>query len=402
MADTMPPGTIKLIAESSEHGNILLHPKPTDDHDDPLNWPAWRKALNYGIVLFYVAVTFSLLDIPIIGQALVQRELDMTDSDIAMATAFNFVGLALAGILFMPLTYRYGRRPIYLLSIMIQFAGSMWVASVQTKPEYVICSIVLGIGGSIAQIIVPMTIADLFFVHQFATMNGWFLFAQGTGAFLGPVAAGFILASQGQSWMWWWNAIFLTALFVLVFFGMEESTFVPDIQSPAGGMSKESDSHNDCLFGFDTEDLDLVDIHRKMSVAPTAKALRTRLSLITHTKRPIKKRFLTPFAMLVKLPAVSYTAITYGFIMACLAMIMAVLATRMASSPYNFDSRTLVGAAMVADAAEMRRYPVRAALERRQNRNRGQREGGQSNNNGNQNGNGGNGGGNLQLDPNVL
>ncbi|KAM3498245.1 hypothetical protein MY10362_008425 [Beauveria mimosiformis] len=96
----------------------------------------------------------------------------------------------------------------------------------------------------------------------------------------------------------------------------------------------------------------------------------------------------------------------------------------------------LVGAAMVVDAADMRRSPVRAALERRQNRNGGQRQGGQNGNNGGFNGgnggfNGGNGGnnggnngnngnnrgnngnnrgnngnnggnGNLQLDPNVL
>ncbi|KGQ07314.1 hypothetical protein BBAD15_g7368 [Beauveria bassiana D1-5] len=82
----------------------------------------------------------------------------------------------------------------------------------------------------------------------------------------------------------------------------------------------------------------------------------------------------------------------------------------------------LVGAAMVVDAAEMRRSPFRAALERRQNRNGNQRQGGQNGNNGVQNGNNGggnggnnngnnrgnngnngnNGGGNLQLDPQVL
>lgn len=68
----------------------------------------------------------------------------------------------------------------------------------------------------------------------------------------------------------------------------------------------------------------------------------------------------------------------------------------------------LVGAAMVADAADMRRSPIHAALERRQNRNganngQGQNRGGNNANNGNNGNNGDNGGGGgLQLAQNVL
>ena len=83
----------------------------------------------------------------------------------------------------------------------------------------------------------------------------------------------------------------------------------------------------------------------------------------------------------------------------------------------------LAGAAMVADAADLRRSPFHAAIERRQNRNGGQggndgqgqnRGGGNGNNQGGGNGNnqgggngnnnrgGGGGNGGLQLSQNVL
>lgn len=276
-----------------------------------------------------------------------QAELDITPRDVATATALQFTGLGVAGVVLIPLAYRYGRRPIYLLSVFVLFGSALWMAGMLSKSEYLFCNIIVGVGGSIAQSIVPITIADLFFVHQFATMNGWFMFAQSTGAFLGPVAAGFVVAAQGWRWLWWSSAILLAVAFVMVLFLLEESTFVPATRGLAKTHDYEQEFFNrPYSYGSTTEPLDLVDFNRRMSVATldlpaVPKTWRQRLALITKTKRPIRQRFISPFIILVTFPAVAYAAVTYGATMAWLALFVQVISTRMISPPYNLDPKAI-------------------------------------------------------------
>lgn len=38
---------------------IILQPRPTNDPNDPLNWPRWRKYLNFGLATFYAVMAFA-------------------------------------------------------------------------------------------------------------------------------------------------------------------------------------------------------------------------------------------------------------------------------------------------------------------------------------------------------
>lgn len=45
-----PPGTVKLQqliqGGSAKDAEIILQPRPTDDPNDPLNWPKWQKIMD--------------------------------------------------------------------------------------------------------------------------------------------------------------------------------------------------------------------------------------------------------------------------------------------------------------------------------------------------------------------
>lgn len=58
-----PPGTarIELLKGGGEH-EIVLHPRPTHSPNDPLNWPLWRKHLNFGLANFYALMVFVNVD----------------------------------------------------------------------------------------------------------------------------------------------------------------------------------------------------------------------------------------------------------------------------------------------------------------------------------------------------
>lgn len=70
-----------------------------------------------------------------------------------------------------------------------------------------------------------MTVADIFFVHQRGLMNSIYIWAANFGSSLAPVAAGFVTASQGWRWVWWYMTIFFGVVLVAVIFGFEESKF---------------------------------------------------------------------------------------------------------------------------------------------------------------------------------
>lgn len=73
-----PPGTVRIEELQRAKGDdIILQPQPTDDPNDPLNWPLWRKHLNFGLSAFYVLMVFALIDI---SQASRQRPQSTADS----------------------------------------------------------------------------------------------------------------------------------------------------------------------------------------------------------------------------------------------------------------------------------------------------------------------------------
>ncbi|KAK2589515.1 hypothetical protein QQS21_012808 [Conoideocrella luteorostrata] len=356
MATQMPPGTVRLTGGPDE--KIILHPKPTDDYDDPLNWSTRRKTLHFGIVVIYVCMTFFLVDMPQVAIPYLQRDLFISDEELSLGRTLNFVGLGLGGICLIPLAYRYGRRPIYLLSALIQVPAAIWLGNVTSKYEFFVSSFLVSFGAAVTQTLVPMTITDMFFIHQFATMNGWFLFSQGTGSFLGQVVTGFIVQNHGWRWAWRCAAILLSFTFFVMLFMLEESTFVPLAPNEDGKVHDEELFFNRPFSYGSTTDghdpIDLVDINRTMaapaqaqadtqtpSLPPRPKTLRQRFALVTATKRPIQRRFLAPFVILCTFPAVAYAAVTYGATMAWLTMCYHVAARKLVATPYNFNSRDM-------------------------------------------------------------
>ncbi len=259
-----PPGSVKLIGQN---GKIISYPKPTDDYDDPLvspssparytsfrrasltdgqNWSFRRKAIHFGIILIYVGVTFASVDLSLLRDSQLAIDLSMNASQLAVSTAFRYIGMALTAALFIPFAYKYGRRPVYLLSLLIQLAAAIWMGLVRHTWEYRAANLLTGAGAVVAQALMPMTITDLFFTHQFASAYGAVVFAQGVGCFVGPMLTSEIVSRHGGDWRWmpWAMAATFGATAVLVFFGVEESTFVPNIDNQVAAKTRQEEAEN--------------------------------------------------------------------------------------------------------------------------------------------------------------
>jgi hypothetical protein len=79
--------------------------------------------------------------------------------------------------------------------------------------------------GALSEVIVQMTVADIFFVHQRGAVNTIYVWTSAIGGTLAPVAAGFMTTNEGWRWVWWWCVIWFAVCIVLFVFGYEETKY---------------------------------------------------------------------------------------------------------------------------------------------------------------------------------
>lgn len=325
----------------------MLHPEPSSDPDDPLNWSKMRKLVNFSMVGSFVLWTFVQLQVGPTGWGPMIGELHFTIAQLNQSTAMLSAGLSVGCILLVPFVHKYGRRPLYLMSSFLQLAAVIWQSRTYNYGDLMGACTIGGFGGAVSEAIVQITIADVFFVHQHGTMNAWYLIFTAVGATLGPVAAGFIVQNQGWRWMWYYCIIFLSINLVLVIFFFEESKYIPVINGHSvhhstseTDMPKNDRADEANELGKDAHhDKHASNLQRLESrIDPTLprKTYRQRMALYTKSEGTIKHHFHQPITILFTFPAATYAALTYGMLLACLALMSSISATYMLQPPYNF------------------------------------------------------------------
>ncbi|KAI1537139.1 ProP Permease of the major facilitator superfamily [Pyrenophora tritici-repentis] len=341
------PGTVTLEQVNSvTSGELMLHPEPSSDPDDPLNWSTMRKLINFCMVGSFVLWTFVQLQVGPTAWGPMMSQLHLSIDQLNQGNAMVATGLAVGCILFVPFVHKYGRRPLYVMSSAMQLASVIWQAKTNTYGDLMGASTISGLGGAVGEAIVQITIADVFFVHQHGTMNAWYLIFTSVGATLGPVASGFIVQNQGWRWTWWYCTIFLSINLFLVIFFFEESKYVPVIQghSVHHTTTETETPKNDRADDFELDKKARREQHAselqrlESRIDPTLprKTYRQRMALYTKSEGTIIHHFYQPVIILFTFPAATYAALTYGMLLACLALMSSMSATYMLQPPYNF------------------------------------------------------------------
>jgi len=90
-----------------------------DDPDDPRNWPMWYKGVTMGAVSFstWVVVLYSTSYTS--GMPGMMKEFNETSEPVAtLGITMYLVGLAVGSLILAPLSEIYGRRPVYIGSLL--------------------------------------------------------------------------------------------------------------------------------------------------------------------------------------------------------------------------------------------------------------------------------------------
>ncbi|KAL4966027.1 MFS general substrate transporter [Aspergillus stella-maris] len=362
-----PPGTVRIEERNIVPGSreIILHPQPTSDPNDPLNWPPWRKCLNLGLVIFWVAMVAEFINAPTPTWSPMQDELGYTDEILNDSYAAGCAALGLGSLLLIPFALEFGRRPIYLLCTVVQFGVSIWSARMTTVGDLMGVNVIQCFFASLAESIVQMTIRDLFFVHQRGRMNALYVWVWLFATYLGPLVAGFVTGALGWRWVWWINVVVFGGAVIVVGFGYEETKYVPfqrretvvstlplpseylTSKADAAEDKKPQDSSNAIP---DVESISPPTALTKPTIDPSIplKTYWQRLSLTTTTpstsisstsfSRTYLHTISLPLTLLFTIPAITFTALVYGILVGLGDIMSTTMSTFLPSAPYNFTS----------------------------------------------------------------
>ncbi|KAI7918037.1 hypothetical protein M0657_007776 [Pyricularia oryzae] len=148
------------------HAGIELSPQPSDDDNDPLNWPLWKKDLNLAALLVTVALIQVMKTVFVSVNVVLEQTLNRSYTAIAALTGAPLIFSALTGMVALVASRVYGKRPVYLAATAVIFFSSIWNAAATDFGNALAARIFQGMGWGVFDSLVLGSIHDTFFEHE--------------------------------------------------------------------------------------------------------------------------------------------------------------------------------------------------------------------------------------------
>ncbi|KAJ5805815.1 uncharacterized protein N7503_003417 [Penicillium pulvis] len=185
-----------------------LQPRPSADPNDPLNWTGFEKHTTLMIaVLMVFSGPFDGAS-PASGFNVQANDFGVPVADMLESIGTQSIMLGIGLFIWVPLSNRYGRKPIYLISAITAMMGSLGCALANSLGGFIAGRMVNGFGCSGPMSLVSLTVKDLFFVHERGQKMGlWTLFF-GISPYIGSLLDGVMTTYTSWRWMQWLTFFF--------------------------------------------------------------------------------------------------------------------------------------------------------------------------------------------------
>ncbi|KAI5968904.1 hypothetical protein KGF57_000019 [Candida theae] len=348
-----PPGTIHLIDMHSDlnvqkgDGNIILHPQPSSNVNDPLRWSKTKRNLQFALIWFWsfmLALNINFMT-PFFAEWVVEWK--TTYNELGVAVALSYLGLGVGVLFVQPTALKLGKVFVYKLGTVLAIVTCIIGSQSSNVGYFHAFSILSGLAASPVDTVVEMSANDLFFKHERSTAFSSLVLALYGGTDLGPVAAGYIGDSMDWSWCYYILIIIFVPLLLLQIFWMEETTFrrseneEEELEDEIIGQVK---SHETTRSG----NLHPKKLHDKIEAVieshsvdeDQVKLIYWQKHKLYHTKQNDTRSWLTIFirpVYLVTFPAILWSGLVYGFQMFWLSLAVNTQSEIFSAPPYNFS-----------------------------------------------------------------
>lgn len=205
---------------------IILVPQPSDDPNDPLNWPLWKRDAILALLSFVSVLCATTSPIMAANTLTLSIYYERTFTEVALLTGYHLCGVGAAGFLFVPTARVWGKRHLFLLGNILMVISCAWAgASGQSYRSLLWARVFQGVALAPFEALVNASVGDLYFVHERGKRMALSNVALFGGAFLTPVFVGKITHSLGWQWTFYFVAIFTGVAFPFMFFFVPETAF---------------------------------------------------------------------------------------------------------------------------------------------------------------------------------
>ncbi|OGM48759.1 MFS transporter [Aspergillus bombycis] len=211
-------------SESVERDGVRLHPPPTSDPLDPLNWSRVQKHSILGIVMlkYFLFTYITTTTVPSFPE--IQSQFNINYSQVNWTVAIPALGLSVGPLFWSSLSDIYGRRIIFIIGTTISLVATIGAAVADTYGGYMTARFFQGFGVSPGSTVGMAVVNDLFFDYERGQKLGLWVLALDSGLLLGPTFGGF-LNLVSAAWINWFNAILFAVLLLLELFFMPETLY---------------------------------------------------------------------------------------------------------------------------------------------------------------------------------
>ncbi|KAK4152153.1 major facilitator superfamily domain-containing protein [Chaetomidium leptoderma] len=181
-----------------KYGRVELVPQPSDDPDDPLTWPVWRKELNFWSLLMMVAMTGVMKTIFMTVNAQLAESYNVSYTAVAALTGVPLILSALTGFVCLMASRICGKRPLYLTSLLLVFIGAVLNTNVASGyAQSMAARVFQGLGWGAFDTLVLGSIQDTYYEHERGFRIAIHSIVAVTTTWGPPLIGG--VASQGQA-----------------------------------------------------------------------------------------------------------------------------------------------------------------------------------------------------------
>ncbi|EQB57662.1 major facilitator superfamily transporter [Colletotrichum gloeosporioides Cg-14] len=360
------PGTVRLVdvagnasseLHDASHNDIVLVPRPSSDPADPLNWTHRRKLLAVSMAYLYVLGTGIATSLQYSVLADITKDTGISTANLVQGTGVMFLFFGWACLIWQPISLTYGRRGVYLITMLLTVPMMEWTAYSTSAGEWFAHRVLIGIIVSPIESLCEVTVFDLFFAHNRGTYMGLYVFILFGSNFLAPLVAGWFNDAYGWRWTMHFGSIICAVCFVIMFFFMEETIYfrghVIDGQETGShglGSHNPTDVKHDASSEKETQEptsssqtsaaqslAPLQDINSGWSKYTLFKPLPGRPSNIDMLRMAYR-----PIIMIFRFPTVAWAGFLYGINLAWYNVLNGTASPVLTGNPYNW-SAALVG-----------------------------------------------------------
>ncbi|GAB1730824.1 hypothetical protein NU195Hw_g1757t1 [Hortaea werneckii] len=350
------PGTVQLVdldhhiqgKHAKGHQDVILVPAPSDDPDDPLNWPRRRKLLSLACMCIYTWFAGIANSVVYSVETPLAEALGITVGDINAGTGYLFLLCGWGLLFWQPFALQYGKRPTYLISIAATLALTMWGPYAASNGQWIAKNVLGGFFSAPIEALPEVSVSDVFFAHERGTFMGVYAFVLAGSNFFAPIICGFINDTLGYQWVFYIPAIFLAFAFVFLFFFLEETNY----DRHAFG---RVEAKNDSPFRHETPEASPASEKiaaenetpdsRSAEVGTVLHRRKTYLQKLSLKDRPRPQRMQYRCVLSLRLlswPVIFYAGFSYGSYLIWFNVLNATASLILGGAPYNFSS-SMVG-----------------------------------------------------------